>query len=242
MPAVEFIGIAEQSGLMLDLNDWILEQAARDVSHWRRTCWANARVAINVSTQQFVSGDFLGKIERLLARYDLPPEALELELTEHMVQTGAITVETLRALRLTGIATALDDFGTGYSSLTSLEQLPLARVKLDRSVIGEVDSNPRAASIATSMIALCRSLGLQVTVEGVERASQLDFLSASGGVSVQGFLVARPAAADTVAETVGTMEARIRALLEAAERGRADHLPGDPDGTVHRLRRRPPVA
>jgi len=92
------------------------------------------------------------------------------------------------------------------------------------------------------MIALCRSLGLQVTVEGVERASQLDFLSASGGVSVQGFLVARPAAADTVAETVGTMEARIRALLEAAERGRADHLPGDPDGTVHRLRRRPPVA
>jgi len=242
VPAVEFIGIAEQSGLMLDLNDWILEQAARDVSHWRRTCWANARVAINVSTQQFVSGDFLGKIERLLARYDLPPEALELELTEHMVQTGAITVETLRALRLTGIATALDDFGTGYSSLTSLEQLPLARVKLDRSVIGEVDSNPRAASIATSMIALCRSLGLQVTVEGVERASQLDFLSASGGVSVQGFLVARPAAADTVAETVGTMEARIRALLEAAERGRADHLPGDPDGTVHRLRRRPPVA
>lgn len=242
VPAVEFIGIAEQSGLMLDLNDWILDQAARDVSHWRRTCWANARVAINVSAQQFVSGDFLGKIERLLARYELPPEALELELTEHMVQTGAITVETLRALRLTGIATALDDFGTGYSSLTSLDQLPLARVKLDRSVIGEVDSNPRAASIATSMIALCRSLGLQVTVEGVERASQLDFLSASGSVSVQGFLVARPAAADTIAETVGTMEARIRALLEAAERGRADHLPGDPNGTVHRLRRRPPVA
>jgi diguanylate cyclase (GGDEF)-like protein len=242
VPAAEFIGIAEQSGLMLDLNDWILEQAARDVSHWRRTCWTDARVAINVSAQQFVSGDFLGKIERLLARYELPPEALELELTEHMVQTGAITVETLRALRLTGIATALDDFGTGYSSLTSLDQLPLARVKLDRSVIGEVDSNPRAASIVTSMIALCRSLGLQVTVEGVERASQLDFLSASAGVSVQGFLIARPAAADTIAATVGTMEARIRALLEAAERGRADPLPGDPNGTVRRLRRRPPVA
>jgi diguanylate cyclase (GGDEF)-like protein len=242
VPAGEFIGIAEQSGLMLDLNDWILEQAARDVSHWRRTCWPEARVAINVSAQQFVSGDFLGKIERLLARYELPPDALELELTEHMVQTGAITVETLRALRMMGIATALDDFGTGYSSLTSLDQLPLARVKLDRSVIGEVDSNPRAASIASSMIALCRSLGLQVTVEGVERASQLDFLSASGSVGVQGFLVGRPAEATTMAATLGTMGARMRALLEAAERGRPDLLPGDPNGTVQRLRRRPPVA
>ena len=241
VPAFEFIGIAEQSGLMLDLNDWILEQAVRDVSEWRRTCWPGARVAINVSAQQFVSGDFLGKIERVLARYELTPDALELELTEHMVQTGAITVETLGALRTMGIATALDDFGTGYSSLTSLDQLPLTRVKLDRSVIGEVDSNPRAASIASSMIALCRSLGLQVTVEGVERSSQLDFLSASGNLSVQGFLMGRPAAAATMAVTVESMEARVRALLDAAERGRAAPLPGDPDGTVHRLRRRPPA-
>jgi EAL domain-containing protein (putative c-di-GMP-specific phosphodiesterase class I) len=241
VPAFEFIGIAEQSGLMLDLNDWILEQAARDVSEWRRTCWPEARVAINVSAQQFVSGDFLGKIERALDRYELTPDALELELTEHMVQTGAITVETLGALRMMGIATALDDFGTGYSSLTSLDQLPLARVKLDRSVIGEVDSNPRAASIASSMIALCRSLGLQVTVEGVERTSQLDFLSASGNLNVQGFLVGRPAEAATMAVTIGSMEARVRALLDAAERGRAAPLPGDPEGTVHRLRRRPPA-
>jgi len=241
VPAFEFIHIAEQSGLMLDLNDWILEQAARDVSEWRRTGWPEARVAINVSAQQFVSGDFLGKIERVLAQYELTPDALELELTEHMVQTGAITVETLGALRMMGIATALDDFGTGYSSLTSLDQLPLARVKLDRSVIGEVDSNPRAASIASSMIALCRSLGLQVTVEGVERPSQLDFLSASGNLNVQGFLMGRPAAAATIAETVASMEMRVRALLDAAERGRLAPLPGDPDGTVHRLRRRPPA-
>ena len=105
-----------------------------------------------------MSGDFLGDIERLLALHGLPADAIELELTENMVQTGAITVETLRALRLLGIATALDDFGTGYSSLTSLEQLPLSRVKLDRSVVAEVDSNPRAASIASSIIALCHSL------------------------------------------------------------------------------------
>ena len=237
--ASEFIGIAEQSGLMLDLNDWILEQAARDVRTWRDAGWTQARVAINVSAQQVLSGDFPGDIERLLARHDLPPEALELELTENMLQTGVITVETLRTLKLLGVATALDDFGTGYSSLTSLEQLPLGRVKLDRGVLAEVDSNPRAASIAHAMIALCRGLGLHVTVEGVERASQLDFLAGRGELSVQGFLIARPMDADGVLESVGRMGPRIRALLDAGERGRPDLQLDDPDGTIRRLRRRP---
>jgi len=156
-----------------------------------------------------------------------------------MLQTGVITVETLRTLKLLGVATALDDFGTGYSSLTSLEQLPLGRVKLDRGVLAEVDSNPRAASIAHAMIALCRGLGLNVTVEGVERASQLDFLAGSGDVSVQGFLIARPMDAASVLEAVGRMGARIRALLDAGERGRPDPQLDDPDGTIRRLRRRP---
>jgi diguanylate cyclase (GGDEF)-like protein len=224
--AGDFIGIAEQSGLMLELNDWILEQAAGDVRAWRRAGWTNARVAINVSAQQVMSGDFIGDIQRLLARQELPSDAIELELTENMVQTGAVTVDALRALRLLGIATALDDFGTGYSSLTSLEQLPLSRVKLDRSVVAEVDSNPRAASIASSIITLCRSLGLQVTIEGVERASQLDFLSASGEIDVQGYLIAQPAAAAGIPEAVQHIAARMRALLEAAERGRTDGLTG----------------
>ena len=237
--AGEFISIAEQSGLMLDLNDWILEQAARDVRAWRAGGWPEARVAINVSAQQFLSGDFIGDIERLLARHELPPDAIELELTENMLQTGAITVEALRALRLLGIATALDDFGTGYSSLTSLQHLPLSRVKLDRSVLAEVDSNPRAAAIANSIISLCRGLGLHVTIEGVERASQLDFVSASGDVNVQGFLVARPTDAAGILKLIDRMGVRIRALLEAAERGRAGTVPGDVDGSILRLRRRP---
>ena len=242
VPAGEFIGIAEQSGLMLDLNAWILEQAACDVRAWRDGGWSDARVAINVSAQQFISGDFLGDIERLLARHGLPPDAIELELTENMLQTGAITVETLRALRLLGIATALDDFGIGYSSLTSLEQLPLSRVKLDRSVLAEVDSNPRAAAIANAIIALCRSLGLQITIEGVERASQLDFLTGSGDINVQGYLVARPMAASQILEMVERTGTRIAVLLEAAARGRTGTLPGDPESTVLRLRPRPPAS
>ena len=238
--AGDFISVAEQSGLMLDLNDWILGQAARDVRAWRSAGWANARVAINVSAQQVMSGDFVGEIERLLLHHDLPADAIELELTENTLQTGAITVESLRALRMLGVATALDDFGTGYSSLTSIEQLPLSRVKLDRSVLAEVDSNPRAASIANSIVALCRSLGLRVTIEGVERVTQLDFLSTSGDVDVQGFLVARPTDAAGVLEAVGLMQSRVRALLEAAARIRVEDLPGDPEGTIRWLRRRPP--
>ena len=238
LPAGEFISIAEQSGLMLDLNTWILDQAAKDVRSWRDAGWTNAKVAINVSAQQFISGDFLGDVERLLELHGLPPDAIELELTENMLQTGAITVETLRALKMMGIMTALDDFGTGYSSLTSLERLPLSRVKLDRSVLAEVDSNPRAASIANSIIALCRSLGLQVTIEGLERTSQLDFLSACSDVSVQGYLVARPADASEILEIAGRMGPRMRALLDAAEGGRVHGLDDDSDGTVLRLRRR----
>jgi len=212
--AGEFISIAEQSGLMLDLNDWILGQAARDVREWRRSGWSSARVAINVSAQQVMSGNFVGEIERLLAHHDLPADAIELELTENMVQTGAITVESLRGLRRMGVDTALDDFGTGYSSLTSLEQLPLSRVKLDRSVVAEVDTNPRAAAIAGSIIALCRSLGLRVTIEGVERVSQLGFLAGSGDVDVQGFLVARPMDADAVLESVERIAQVMHALLD----------------------------
>jgi EAL domain-containing protein (putative c-di-GMP-specific phosphodiesterase class I) len=199
---------------MLDLNDWILGQAARDVRAWRSSGWADARVAINVSAQQVMSGDFVGEIERLLAHHELPADAIELELTENMVQTGAITVESLRALRSLGVDTALDDFGTGYSSLTSLEQLPLSRVKLDRSVVAEVDANPRAAAIAGSIIALCHSLGLRVTIEGVERLSQLSFLTGSGDVDVQGFLVARPMDADAVLGSIERTNAAMHRLLD----------------------------
>jgi diguanylate cyclase (GGDEF)-like protein len=238
VPAGEFIAVAEQSGLMLSINEWVLERAARDVSEWRKNGWPEARVAINVSAQQFVAGDFPAEIERLLNRYDLPADALELELTESMLQTGAITVETLRGLRMLGVSTALDDFGTGYSSLTSLEQLPLSRVKLDRSVVAEVDWNPRAASIARSIIGLCRTLGLQVTVEGVERPNQLDFLVGCGEVSVQGFLVARPQEASEIINLVNGSGDRMNALLQAAELSREDSVGEIGDATIRMLRQR----
>jgi len=241
VPAGEFIEIAEQSGLLLDLNTWVFEQAARDVSRWRREGWPQARVAVNVSAQQIVAGDFLGDFERLLARHGLPPDAIEIELTETVLQTGPVTVETLRGLRLLGVTTTLDDFGTGYSSLTSLEQLPLSRVKLDRSVVAEVDWNPRAAAIARSIIGLCRSLALEVTVEGIERPSQLDFLSDCGPVSVQGYLIAQPSVDTEALDFVKRTPARVDSLLQAAVLSR--NTPPTDDGAggkVRLLQRRRP--
>jgi diguanylate cyclase (GGDEF)-like protein len=235
--ASEFVQIAEQSGLMLDLNDWVLESAAGAVRGWRDNGWPDARIAVNVSAQQFLAGDFVSRIEHLLRRHDLPPDALELELTESMLQTGAITVETLQSLRTLGVATALDDFGTGFSSLTSLEQLPLNRVKLDRRLITEVDHNPRAAAIARSIIVLCRNLGLAVTAEGVERLEQLDFLASCGDVSVQGYLVSRPVDARAVVDFVVDSEASFGNLLRAAVLSRLPPRDGDSDGAVSLLRR-----
>jgi EAL domain-containing protein (putative c-di-GMP-specific phosphodiesterase class I) len=234
VPAGEFISIAEQSGLMLDLHEWVIEEAAKAVAEWRRNGWADARVAVNVSAQQFISGDFLGEFQRLLERHKLTPDAIEIELTENVLQTGVMTVETLRGLRQLGVAIALDDFGTGFSSLTSLERLPLTRVKIDRSVVADLDRNPRAAAIARSIIGLCRSLGLQVTVEGVERPSQLDVLATFGEVSVQGYLVASPASEDQVLQFVNRCEALLAdALLQAA---RQDSAPPPDDGETSAIR------
>jgi len=202
--AGQFLSIAEQSGLILELNDWVLRAAAQTLREWRRGPWPQARIAVNASSQQFLTGNFVTTVEQLLRAAQLPPDCLEIELTETVLQTGAVTIETLHALRMMGVTVALDDFGTGYSSLTSLEQLPLNRVKLDRSLIADVDTNLRAAAIARSIVGLCRSLGLAVTAEGVERPAQLAFLSGCGDMQVQGYLIARPAPAAELIRTVAS--------------------------------------
>src|SRR4029077_9431578 len=190
--ATEFIHVAEKTGLIHELTDWVLHTAAATAAAWRAAGWHRACVAINVSPPQFFESDFVEDVARTLEATGLPASALELEITETVIQTGPATVESLRRLRALGVSIALDDFGIGYSSLTSLEQLPITRVKLDRQLIAGVDTNPRSAAIVRSIVALCHGLGLQVVADGVERPAQLDFLSRGGPISVQGYLLARP--------------------------------------------------
>jgi diguanylate cyclase (GGDEF)-like protein len=214
--ATEFIHIAEKSGLIHDLTGWVLRSATTTAAAWRAAGWRDARVAINVSPPQFFESDFVSHIARALESAGLPASALELELTETVLQTGTATIEALRSLRELGVSIALDDFGIGYSSLTSLEQLPINRVKLDRMLIEGVDSNPRSAAIVRSIVTLCHGLGLQVVAEGVERPTQLEFLTHCGPISVQGYLLAHPVEAAAAPEEAKAAAARARTLLAAS--------------------------
>ncbi len=214
--ANDFMATAEQSGLILELGDWVLHRAIEAVRRLRSESWPQARVAINVSPQQFLTGRFVGCVDRALREARMPAECLEIELTETTLQTGKLAVDALRELRRMGVAVALDDFGAGYSSLKSIGELPLTRVKLDRSLMNDVDSNPRAAAIAHSVTRLCHNLGLTVTAEGIERPAQLEFAANCGDVHLQGYLIARPAPLEHIARFIAESPPRLESIWRSA--------------------------
>ncbi|MDY6948263.1 MAG: EAL domain-containing protein [Pseudomonadota bacterium] len=218
----DFFEVAEQTGLIADISDWALRTAIQTAAVWHNGPWPKARVAVNISSQQLISASFVGRLQALLQQYQLPPQCLEIELTENVLQTGANTIATLKRLRELGVSIALDDFGTGYSSLTSLERLPLTRVKIDRSLVAAIDTGGRSPAIVRSIIGLCHSLGLQVTAEGVERPAQLGVLLTDRGVQIQGYLVSRPINAATVPVFIDQARAHLEHLMIAAPPPAAD--------------------
>jgi diguanylate cyclase (GGDEF)-like protein len=197
-PPAEFLAVTEESGLIVEVGNWVLRNAIETASRWRRGEWPEARVAINVSPRQLLDQRFPDHVLDLLREFAVPAHCIELELTESVLQNGPATIESLRRLRSNDIAIALDDFGTGYSSLASLENLPLSRIKLDRSLIASIDCKPRSAAIATAIINLCVGLGLDVTAEGVERPEQFAALTGYRSLNLQGYLISRPVAGDEV--------------------------------------------
>ena len=207
----QFLAIAEESGLIMEISDWVLRSAIETAAHWHHGEWPEARVAINVSPRQLLDNRFSDRIFGLLEEFDLPTRCIEIELTESVLQTGAATIEALRALRVQGLAIALDDFGTGYSSLASVEQLPLTRIKLDRSLIARVDTSTRSAAIARAIITMCQGLGLEITAEGVERPEQFAMLTNYAGMYLQGYLLSAPVSRDQV------MGARLEVRRRAQE-------------------------
>jgi diguanylate cyclase (GGDEF)-like protein len=215
--ASEFIEIAESTGLMRELTTWALRSATSTVKAWRSMGWHNARVAINVSAMQLLDGSFVDHVIEALSVTGLPGDALEVEITESVIQTGPATLVALQRLRTLDVAVALDDFGTGYSSLASLAQLPITRVKLDRTLIESIDRSPRCAAIARSVIALCHGLGLEVVAEGVERPGQLRLLAQCGPITVQGFLLATAVEMQITPQTAEAAAAKARAVLQEPE-------------------------
>ncbi|HEU4653746.1 MAG TPA: EAL domain-containing protein, partial [Steroidobacteraceae bacterium] len=213
---VDFLEVAEQSGLITEINDWVLRTVIETAAAWHAGPWPATKVAINVSSQQFLGGKFVDSVARLLQLNQLPASCLEIELTENVLQTGGATVAALRKLHELGVSIALDDFGIGYSSLTSLERLPLTRVKIDRSLIASVDTSRRSAAIVRSIVGLCHSLGLQVTAEGVERPAQLGAVLNDRGVQVQGYLISRPLSASSVAPFLLETQSHLQQLVLSA--------------------------
>ncbi len=193
IPPLKFIPIAEDTGLIESIGAWVLEVALAQVARWRAAGHAQLRVAVNLSAHQLRGDSFASAVAQSLHRHALPGQALELEVTESVaMRDPARTAELLRQLRAFGVALAIDDFGTGYSSLAYLKQLPLSCLKLDRSFVMDIEHDANDAAICTASIQMAHSLGLAVVAEGVETATQLDFLRRLGCDMVQGYYISQP--------------------------------------------------
>ncbi|MFQ5555006.1 MAG: putative bifunctional diguanylate cyclase/phosphodiesterase [Acidimicrobiia bacterium] len=189
----EFIPVAEQSDLILDLGSWVIETVCDQLSAWSATHYPPLPVSVNVSTRQFRSGDLDQIVAAALARHDLPADLIEIEITEGVLMDDQDRpLSHMHDLRTLGVRIAVDDFGTGYSSLSYLKRLPIDTLKIDRSFISELRANSEDAAISTAIIALAHSLGLEVVAEGVETKEQLDILVDLGCDAAQGFYFSRP--------------------------------------------------
>jgi diguanylate cyclase (GGDEF)-like protein len=187
----EFIPIAEETGLIVPIGAWVLEAACREAVSLQREGLGTLEVSVNVSSRQFARDDVWERITGTLRDTGLDPHRLEIEITETLMLEAEADPETLlRDLRGIGVRVALDDFGTGYSSLSYVTRLPLDTVKLDRSIVRDVDSDPATASVARAVIAMAQTLGIHVVAEGVDAEGQARVLRQLGCSEMQGFLVA----------------------------------------------------
>jgi EAL domain-containing protein (putative c-di-GMP-specific phosphodiesterase class I) len=190
-----FIDALGESAVAMEAGRWILMEACRTAASWRAKGLSDIRIGVNLFPAQFRNGTLLQDVEHALSECGLPPEALELEITENIAlgrEDG--TLSPLKALRAKGVGIAFDDFGTGYASLSYLTRYPLTRIKIDRSFVQKIDlqSASEDTAIVRSIIVMGRNLGLEVIAEGVETTAQANFLRSEGCHEMQGFLFSRP--------------------------------------------------
>jgi diguanylate cyclase (GGDEF)-like protein/PAS domain S-box-containing protein len=184
-----FIPVAEESGLIMQIGEWVLREACREAASWPHPL----RIAVNLSPIQFRHGDLAGLVHSMLLETGLAPTRLELEITEGvLVEDFARGLSILRRLKALGVRIAMDDFGTGYSSLSYLQSFPFDKIKIDQSFISKVKSNPQSAAIVRAVIGLAHGLNLPVLAEGVETQAQLDFLGEECCDEVQGYFLGKP--------------------------------------------------
>jgi EAL domain-containing protein (putative c-di-GMP-specific phosphodiesterase class I) len=199
-----FIPIAEQTGLILPIGNWVLRTACAQASAWRREHGIQPRVAVNLSIRQFYQKDLLRSIEEALAGAGLAPDALELEITESIAMSRIDVVErVLAGIRALGVELSIDDFGTGYSSLAYLKRFPVQCLKIDRAFIRDLGQDADSAAIVRAIVALGHGLNMRIVAEGVETEVQLAMLRELGCDEFQGYLFARPLDAPAVTALLG---------------------------------------
>ncbi|MFV0666019.1 EAL domain-containing protein [Denitromonas sp.] len=202
VPPQRFIPVAETSGLILPIGDWVLREACRQQRQWASEGRPEVRVAINISAIQFRHTGFEARLKDILDETGADPALIELEITESaLMQAGSDIVDRLWGLRDMGFTLALDDFGTGYSSLAYLKRFPIHRLKIDRSFVKDLPEDAEDRAIASATMSLARDLGMAVVAEGVETAAQRDFLIAGGCRLLQGYFYGKPVPAGQFADT-----------------------------------------
>lgn len=226
---VEFIPIAEESGLIVEIGRWVLMNACRQASSWPN----DFRIAVNLSPLQLNDPKLISVLRRALAQSGLPPHRLELELTESaVIEKRERVLALLSQIKQLGLTIALDDFGTGYSSLETLRTFPFDKIKLDRSFMDEIEDSPQARAIVRAVLAIGKSLRVPVLAEGVETRRQLEILRMEGCDEIQGFLYGKPAPLHEIIATFKTLDAvadgnvdKLEAQLEKSETPASPPLP-----------------
>jgi diguanylate cyclase (GGDEF)-like protein len=201
-----FIPAAEACGLISPIGDWVLQQACAQAQAWREQGLPELTISVNVSAQQFISGELARKIGAAMAAHGIDARQLKLEITESMMmQDVELGITVMKELVALGLRVSLDDFGTGYSSLSYLKRFPLSELKIDQSFVRELATRPQDAAIVKAIVAVGHELGMSVIAEGVETAAQLDFLRESGCNAVQGYHIGKPMPAADLAANLEKM-------------------------------------
>jgi EAL domain-containing protein (putative c-di-GMP-specific phosphodiesterase class I) len=218
VPPARFIPLAEESGEITRIGDWVLRTACRAAVAWRALPGGrDLRVGVNLSARQFLQQDIVGLVRKALDDTRLDPRALDLELTESVLISDAEeAADRLSLFRDMGVRTSVDDFGTGYSSLSYLRRFPLDVLKIDRSFVMDLTDDPRAALVVEALIGLGHSLGMELIAEGVETREQADALLRIGCRTAQGYLYSRPVPGEEITALLGR-----EAATSSARRGRS---------------------
>ena len=200
MSPASFIQVAEEVGLISGISRWVIDRAAQQLAHWRAAGYSDLRMSFNLSPHDFDREGIVEIIRETLARHRLPPDAMDVEITESvMMQDTAAVTAKVKQLREVGVGISIDDFGTGYSALAYLQKFPISALKIDRSFVRDLDS-PGTHPIISAITGIARGFGLHLVAEGVETAAQAKMLRNLGCDCMQGYFFSRPADSTTISK------------------------------------------